>query len=230
MSVVVLMAGFGAFGKMPALGDFFRLGVPPDFVPPWDAWLQAILLSTGQALGDRFEECYMSAPIWRFALPPGVAGNQGALGVLMPSVDRVGRRFPLTLMVQTGYEEQAALRNLMWQDKVLAALEQLALEALDDMPRDTLGDRLTQMALRPMGLPSRILTSGSSLVLSGEEPDLFCADLALDLAGGHLHRACAWATTIDGAARLILTSGLPRDDVATSLFDLNGHSSTGHLT
>ena len=34
------MAGFGAFGKMPALGDFFRLGVAPDVVPPWDAWLR----------------------------------------------------------------------------------------------------------------------------------------------------------------------------------------------
>ncbi len=224
------MAGFGAFGKMPALGDFFRLGVAPDFVPPWDAWLQTTLLSAQQSLGARFEECYMSAPIWRFALPPGVAGNQGALGILMPSVDRVGRRFPLTLVVPTGYEEQAALRNLMWQDEVLSALEALALEALDDLPRDGLGARLAQMALRPMGLPSRILTTGSSLILSGEVPDLFCADLALDLAGGHLHRACAWSTTIDGAARLILTSGLPRDEVATSLFDLNDHSSAGHLT
>ena len=224
------MAGFGAFGKMPALGDFFRLGVASDFVPAWDGWLQTTLLAAGKALGDRFEACYMSAPIWRFALPPGVAGSQGVLGVMMPSVDRVGRRFPLTLLTQTGFEEQAALRNLIWQDKVLAALEDLALQALDDLPRDDLAARLADLALRPMGVPSRILTSGSSLVLSSEQPDLFCADLALDLAGGQLHRACAWSATIEGAAQLILTAGLPGGEVATSLFDLDGHHSAGQLT
>ena len=39
----------------------------------------------------------MMAPIWRFALAPGVAGPLPMLGVMMPSVDRVGRQFPLTL-------------------------------------------------------------------------------------------------------------------------------------
>lgn len=219
------MAGFGAFGKMPALGDFFRLGVAQEFVTPWDAFLQASLLMAKSRLGERFEDCYMSAPIWRFALPPGVAGNQGVLGVLMPSIDRVGRQFPLTLLAQTGVEEQAPLRNLIWQSPVLAALEALALDALDDgMTRDTLMARLAELSLRTMGVPSRILTSGSSLMLSNEVPDLFCADLALDLAGGEFHRACAWAASIDGTARLILTAGLPKDDVAVQLFDLTGQA------
>ncbi|MEO6298591.1 MAG: type VI secretion system-associated protein TagF [Paracoccaceae bacterium] len=224
------MAAFGAYGKMPALGDFFRLGAEREFVTPWDIWLQTTLLAARKSLGDRFEDCYMSAPIWRFALPPSIAGTQGVVGVLMPSVDRVGRQFPLTLVAQTGYDEQAALRNLMWQSSVLDTLETLALDALDDtMTRQDLGDRLEALALRPMGLPSRILTSGTSLMLSGEVPDLFCADLALDLAAGQLNRACAWSATIEGTARLILTSGLPRDEMATNLFDLTGHISTGQL-
>jgi type VI secretion system protein ImpM len=221
------MAGFGAFGKIPALGDFFRLGVAADFVPPWDAWLQATLLSAEQALGARFEGCYMSAPIWRFALPPGVAGQQGVVGVMMPSIDRVGRRFPLTLLAPTGQGEQAPLRNLIWQAEVLAGLEDLALQALDDLPRDVLAERLAAMRLRPIGSPSRILTSGSSLVLSGDQADTFCADLALDLAGGGLHRSCAWSAEIEGAgiegaARLILTAGLPGADIAPTFFDVNG--------
>jgi type VI secretion system protein ImpM len=218
------MAGFGAYGKMPALGDFFRLGAEREFVTPWDIWVQNTLLGARQALGARFEECYMTAPIWRFSLPPGVAGTQGVVGVLMPSVDRVGRRFPLTLLAQTGYEEQAPLRNLIWQGPVLDRVEALALDALDDaMTREILTERLAPLSLRPMGIPSRIRTSGSSLVLVNETPDLFCADLALDLAGGELHRACAWSATIEGAARLILTSGLPQGDIATSFFDLGGH-------
>jgi len=217
------MGDFGAFGKMPALGDFFRLGAANDFVTPWDMWLQATLLATEADLGPGFERCYMSAPVWRFALPPGVAGLQGAVGVLMPSVDRVGRRFPLTLMGLTGQGEQAPLRNLIWQSPVLDAVEALALDALDDtMTRDLLAERLAGLGLRAMGQPSRILTAGTSLVLANEMPDLFCADLALDLAGGQLHRACAWSAVINGAARLILTSGLPDGEVATSLFDIAG--------
>ena len=224
------MTGFGAFGKMPALGDFFRLAVAPEVVPPWDAWVQATLLAARHALGLRFDDCYLSAPIWRFALPPGVAGPQGLLGVMMPSVDRVGRMFPLTLMAQTGAGEQAALRNLIWQDAVLTTLESLALQCLDDLPRDTLAARLAAVHLRPMGLPSRILTTGTSLVLTSEQPDTFCADLALDLAGGGLHRSCAWGATVDGAARLILTSGLPGPDMAATFYDLNSAiSPKGHL-
>ena len=218
------MGNFGAYGKMPALGDFFRLGAEREFVTPWDIWLQATLLTAQRDLGSGFEPAYMSAPIWRFSLPPSVAGSQGVVGVLMPSVDRVGRRFPLTLLAQTGYEEQAPLRNLIWQGPVLDKVEALALDALDDaMTREILYERLAPLALRAMGLPSRIHTAGTSLVLTSDLPDLFCADLALDLAGGELHRACAWSATIDGAARLILTSGLPQGEVATSLFDIAGH-------
>ncbi len=224
------MAGFAAFGKIPALGDFFRLNAASDFVTPWDGWLQATLLAAAAALGDQFEGCYMQAPIWRFAVPPGVAGHQGVVGVLMPSIDRVGRRFPLTLLAPTGTAEQAALRNLMWQADVLTALENLALEALDDLPRDTLAARLATLTLREVALPSRIRTSGSSLVLSSEQPDLFCADLALDLAGGGLHRSCAWSATVEGSAKLILTSGLPGPDMAPRLFDLNGIFNSSFVT
>ncbi|MGV8986885.1 MAG: type VI secretion system-associated protein TagF [Cypionkella sp.] len=222
------MEGFGAFGKMPALGDFFRIGAASEVVTPWDAWLQQALQAARATLGARFEACYMSAPIWRFALAPAVAGGQGVLGVLMPSVDRVGRQFPLTLFVQTGLQEQAPLRNLIWQAPVLEALEALALDCLDDaMTRETLQDRLSPLALREVGGPSSIGTFGSALVMSNTIPDALCADLALDLAGGDMHRACAWSAAIDGAARLILTTELPQPEVAHFLFDLGDLPQTG---
>ena len=75
--------------------------------------------------------------------------------------------------------------------------------------------------------PSSIGTFGSALMLSNVAPDAFCADLALDLAGGEMHRACAWAAVIDGSARLILTTGLPQPDVAHFLFDLGDVSQPG---
>lgn len=217
------MADFSAFGKIPALGDFLRLGARPDFVAAWDSWLQATLVHAEAEIGPDFVSCYMAAPVWRFALPPGLAGPEGVVGVLMPSVDRVGRRFPLTLMAHTGSGEQAPLRALVWQTPVLEAAEALSLDALEDgMTRDVLSERLAGLALRPWVQQSRIETSGTSLVLSGDRPDLLCADLALDLAGGQLQRSSAWTAVIDGAARLVLTPGLPEGRIATSLFDIGG--------
>ena len=66
--------GFGAAGKLPDLGDFLRLNLPADFISAWDAWLQVALVAGKDALGERWDDCYMSAPIWRFSLPAGFAG------------------------------------------------------------------------------------------------------------------------------------------------------------
>ena len=89
--------GWGAYGKIPALGDFVRVDLAPAFVTPWDRWLQEGIAGARRSLGSGFAPRYNRAPVWRFALAPGVAGPMGAAGVVMPSVDRVGRAFPLTL-------------------------------------------------------------------------------------------------------------------------------------
>jgi type VI secretion system protein ImpM len=88
---------FGFFGKIPARGDFVRAGLPREFVAPWDEWLQAILPASRAILGEAWLPAWMEAPVWRFCLGPGHCGPQAAIGVLLPSVDRAGRHFPLTL-------------------------------------------------------------------------------------------------------------------------------------
>ena len=225
------MAGCAAYGKMPSLGDFFRLEAQPHFVTPWDAWAQATLTAARGTLGAAWQAAYLSAPIWRFALAPGVAGAQGVVGVLMPSVDRVGRQFPLTLYAQTGAGEQAPLRTLAGQGPLLAALEHLALDCLDDaMTREALQARLETLTPGLIAGPSAIGSFGSALVLSNGAEATLCADLALDLAGGDLHRSCAWSASVEGAARLILTAGLPEPAVAHFLFDLGDMQGTGVAT
>ena len=85
LSEVDVMAGFGAFGKMPSAGDFFRLNTPGGFVRVWDAWLQQVMLEGQGAYGPGFDAHYMSAPIWRSpclqALPRGKGdGGSDAFG------------------------------------------------------------------------------------------------------------------------------------------------------
>ena len=117
----------GWYGKLPALGDFASRRLPPLFVEPWDRWLATGLASWRES-DEAWLEAFLTAPTWRFALGTGVPFEQspGYAGVLMPSVDRVGRYFPLTVVRPRGPSE--ALAPAAW----LQALEGLAVAALND--------------------------------------------------------------------------------------------------
>jgi len=86
----------GFYGKLPARGDFVCVGLPRDFTEPWDAWLQAVLAGSRKLMGEAWLPSFLAAPVWRFALPPSMCGKQAALGLMLPSVDKIGRYFPLT--------------------------------------------------------------------------------------------------------------------------------------
>jgi len=87
----------GFYGKVASRGDFVSRGLPQSFVQPWDAWLAAGLRASQQQLGEGWLDAYLVSPLWRFVLAAGVSGPGAMVGVLMPSIDRVGRYFPLTV-------------------------------------------------------------------------------------------------------------------------------------
>jgi type VI secretion system protein ImpM len=89
-----VIAGF--YGKLPARGDFVRAGLPRDFTDPWDDWLQTVIAGSRALMGEAWLPAFLEAPVWRFTLPRGMCGPQAALGLMLPSVDRAGRYFPLT--------------------------------------------------------------------------------------------------------------------------------------
>jgi type VI secretion system protein ImpM len=120
----------GWYGKLPGVGDFASRRLPEEFIRPWDAWLQEVIAATQASLGADWLELYLTMPIWRFVLGPGLIGRTGWAGVLMPSVDRVGRRFPLTLAV--GLPSDAALVHAVFEaGDWFSDLEDAALGVLD---------------------------------------------------------------------------------------------------
>tara|TARA_B100000768_G_scaffold181412_1_gene204302 strand:- start:10281 stop:10931 length:651 start_codon:yes stop_codon:yes gene_type:complete len=121
---------FSAFGKLPVMADFLRINLSAPFVQVWDPWLQTVMRDAHSSLGDGWNACYLSAPIWRFTLPAGQAGPKPVLGVLMPSVDRVGRQFPLTLVVEHSVTSTALIHFA--NDSIFTQLENIALAALDE--------------------------------------------------------------------------------------------------
>lgn len=87
----------GFFGKLASHGDFVTRRVAPELREAWDGWLQTCIAASRQQLGADWLAHYLTSPVWRFALAPGVVAAHGWAGVMVPSVDRVGRHFPLML-------------------------------------------------------------------------------------------------------------------------------------
>lgn len=125
-------ASAGFYGKLPSLGDFVSRRLPKrPFIETWDDWLQKAMLQSKNTLGESWLNTYLTSPVWRFALSDGICGNTPWLGVMVPSVDSVGRYFPLTIAVSL--PRHTNLLNITRAMSTwLAGAEKLALSALAD--------------------------------------------------------------------------------------------------
>lgn len=138
------IAAPGFFGKVPARGDFLVRRMPAGFQTAWETWLSTLVLAAKSGLGPAWPDAWLTAPLWHFSLGREVVPPFGAAGVLLASVDRVGRFFPLSII--GGAAQGAALRPDDWAH----AAEALALAALDDdFDPDRLDERLRELGPPP---------------------------------------------------------------------------------
>lgn len=121
----------GFFGKLPANGDFVTRRLPPGFQRQWDEWLQNVIVCSKEQLGEDWLDIYLTSPIWRFTLSPDLIEPQAWAGVLMPSVDRVGRYFPLTIAAPLGMNLDL-LQVIEQAEPWFEKLDQIALSVLDE--------------------------------------------------------------------------------------------------
>ena len=211
----------GWYGKIPALGDFATRRVPREFVAIWDHWLQRSLAASASALGEAWLDIYLQAPILRFALLPGLCGETLWAGIVMPSVDRVGRYFPLTIALALE-AQPGALAAAVSAHEWFAALEQVALRTLES---DASPEEL-EAGLAEAPFPYAPADAGPAAALAEwwraaptpthaiELPDLNQLD-DLVLAGAESTFTAAgrgkslWWSVAGGGARLCCFSGLP---------------------
>ncbi len=218
----------GWYGKLPSLGDFAARRLEHSFIDPWDAWLASGLVQLREQRPEAWLEDYLGSPSWRFLLMPGVipghAGDQGWAGVLMPSVDRVGRYFPLTLVQPLGAgpattQQMASLWH--W----LGRLDELARDALHgDWTAEQLEDELARMAspgLAPVAADSAEPAAAGDLLecaASTDAAERIGADAQRLWAARAAGRAWWQARPDDAPARLLLSIGLPSPPFLARLF------------
>jgi type VI secretion system protein ImpM len=213
------------YGKLPSLGDFASRRLEPHLLEVLDEWLASGLAAWQAHDPEGWLAQYLASPCWRFAaMPGGLAKGEGAqVGVMMPSLDRVGRYFPFVLLhpAQSLPANEVELRELLaW----LHELDDLAVDALqEDWPVDPLEEALAAAAGKVPGW----MTSPVPAIAGGTwDPDArpgwqavapgndLAAALAASVRAGwqrHLQgQVWWWCVDAQGQHRLWATDGLPR--------------------
>jgi type VI secretion system ImpM family protein len=166
--------GAWLFGKIPAHGDFISRGLPPALHEALDLWLSAELAGARTRFAD-FDHRYQSAAPWHFVdRDPAGAWSGGAL---CPSVDAVGRRFPILVAAPAvgAAEAEAVARAALelvfaalgeaWDaGRLHAALSEIAAIPAESAPAQAVwaieaedGTRIEMPGRFPQGLVERML-------------------------------------------------------------------------
>ena len=228
----------GLYGKLPSHGDFLRRRAPDSFVSVWDAWLQDALAASRAALGDRWLDVYLTSPAWRFAASAGVFGAEPFGGVMVPSVDRVGRYFPLTIVAQLP-QHLAPLGAAIEANPFFERAERLVIDTLEsdeidfeafDGNVEMLGDVLEPLC----ELPRLILDPAAADILTAPPGDLIQIPLGsppqltpvlMQMLSQRLTMLYAplmiWWTEGSGVVEpgCLVTKGLPHPEAFTALLD-----------
>jgi type VI secretion system protein ImpM len=244
----------GWYGKLPSLGDFASRRLEADFIEPWDLWLGEGLQAQRETFGEQWLEAYLHSPPWRFVLAPGAMPGQEPgrviAGVLLPSVDRVGRHFPLTIAATFERMPRIAAEfdaMLAWmhrlEDTALDAVQggwgiddlEEALSALsppDDANPSSADDRLggvrraVDQAVRSRGgfVDIAALASRAELaaVFAGEPT---AAEAGARLPMPSMHGTAIWLADPPGQPQLLVSAGLPGRDAFVRMF--GGGGATG---
>jgi type VI secretion system protein ImpM len=119
----------GLFGKLGARRDFIAVATPRGFLEAWEPWVQACLSASRHRLGPRWQQAYLTAPVWRFWLGEAICGANVA-GAIMPSLDGVGRYYPLTVHAVADVDTSIAPPDVDAQDDWFGAAEAFLLSTL----------------------------------------------------------------------------------------------------
>jgi type VI secretion system protein ImpM len=209
--------GCGIFGKLPAKRDFIAYGVERPLLGLIEGWMQSSVAASRDVLGARWQELFLAAPIWRFWLGTGVAPFT-TCGALMPSVDGVGRYFPLSILAAAPPGAEIPPPPDAGLEQWCTAAEALLLQCLEDDPGGepaALAAALGDPPLRAASAPAE--RSDVPRVWVSEDGSLdgaFGALSGLDDAARHAARSYWWTLGGDNhPAQLWAVDGMPRPEV-----------------
>jgi type VI secretion system protein ImpM len=215
----------GLYGKLPAKRDFIAIGTTREFLAMWEAFVQGGVSASMLALGEHWRAAFLTAPIWRFWLGAELCGAT-TLGAFMPSLDGIGRYFPLTVFVQAEEGGSITPPELDPQIEFFEAAEEFLLSTLEE------GNSFeaTTAALQSLRLPldrspplrggATFLSDGSLLVSAGEATfaDVFASAREAGHARAYAGSSFWWTAGGEGYPALALAQRrMPDPNVFTGM-------------
>jgi type VI secretion system protein ImpM len=203
----------GLFGKLPSKRDFVSYNMPRPFLDHWEEWLQSAVAASKHALGPKWQEAFLAVPIWRFWFGSKVFG-QAATGALMPSVDGIGRYFPLSICACEPEGTHLAPPPSEALDGWHDACERFLLGMLDGNPGDDPAALLNAVPFAPAEAYRRIAPQqGKAMVWTSEDPALAAEFKSLAAMNDHAAHGdeAYWWTRGGGAfkAQLVVLKSRP---------------------
>jgi len=216
----------GLFGKLPGKRDFIALNAPTAFLSAYERWLQGGLTASRVELGAGWQDAFLNAPIWRFWFGSAVCGITVA-GAFMPSVDGVGRYFPLTVFALAGAGAAIPPPELDPQDAWFAQLEDFLLGALEpEASYEAVGQALATLSAPSDDLkaapPADMVRLSDGTIVSALDAATFPARLSAlrveDHARAYANACYLWTIGGDDFEPLALVGhGLPNPYLFTGL-------------
>lgn len=216
----------GLFGKLPGKRDFIAINAPAPFLAAYEPWLHGGLTASRLELGARWQDAFLNAPIWRFWLGRTYCG-QSVAGAFMPSVDGVGRYFPLTVFAISAPGAAIPPPELDPQDAWFDAAEDFLLLALEpEATFEAVSLRLAELAVPRDGLaaapPRDMVRLSDGMLVSALDlpvlPERLSALRTEDHDAAYAHMAVFWTVGGEHFEPLALVGqGLPDPHLFGSL-------------
>jgi|GEM_PF-995174 type VI secretion system protein ImpM len=113
----------GCFGKIRNCGDFISRHVPCAIEQIFTEWLEAGLVETKERFQQQWLDYFLTSPVWNFVIDEPDS-EQVIVGTMMPSMDKVGRYYPLIVL-------QTISQDCGLNVSLLEEVETLMLSTLD---------------------------------------------------------------------------------------------------
>ncbi|MFD1795523.1 type VI secretion system-associated protein TagF [Paracoccus aurantiacus] len=199
------------FGKHQAFGDFVIAGtLPGEASGQIMDWLAQVLGGWRDGAGDGWQASFDNAPALRFWIGAQLSNGTALRGVLIPSRDRSGRRFPLAIAQATHGVAPVTDSDQGFHEHAEAALRDLAgAERFD--PREAASDLIAALP-QPADLPGAGGASFWALNPNRSAQELLAELQTTDIAHAQAARSYWWFAADERAATpsgLLACAGWP---------------------